>query len=64
VAVPAFVMVAVALSLLAYVGSNFLATPTPTSFNTIFGSFSLFFYKHPLNQQCRLLFLLMNIPHL
>jgi phosphatidylinositol glycan class P protein len=42
VAVPAFLMVAVALSLLAYVGSNFLATPTPTSFNTIFGSFSFF----------------------
>lgn len=40
VAVPAFLMVAVALSLLAYVGSNFLATPTPTSFNTIFDEYS------------------------
>ena len=38
-AVPAFVMVAVALSLLVYVGSNFLATPPPTSFTTIFGSY-------------------------
>ncbi|KAM0926227.1 hypothetical protein ACQ4PT_003369 [Festuca glaucescens] len=40
VAVPAFVMVAVALSLLAYVGSNFLATPPPTSFNSIFDEYS------------------------
>ncbi|CAM0871323.1 unnamed protein product [Alopecurus aequalis] len=40
VAVPAFVMVAVALSLLAYVGSNFLATPPPTSFTTIFDEYS------------------------
>lgn len=40
VAVPAFVMVAVALSLLVYVGSNFLATPPPTSFTTIFDEYS------------------------
>ncbi|KAM0854385.1 hypothetical protein ACQ4PT_050462 [Festuca glaucescens] len=40
VAVPAFVMVAVALSLLAYVGSNFLATPPPTSFTSIFDEYS------------------------
>uniref|UniRef100_A0ACD6AK57 Uncharacterized protein n=1 Tax=Avena sativa TaxID=4498 RepID=A0ACD6AK57_AVESA len=40
VAVPAFVMVAAALSLLAYVGSNFLATPPPTSLATIFDEYS------------------------
>lgn len=40
VAAPAFVMVAVALSLVAYVGSNFLATPPPTSFTTIFDEYS------------------------
>uniref|UniRef100_A0ACD5VJQ1 Uncharacterized protein n=1 Tax=Avena sativa TaxID=4498 RepID=A0ACD5VJQ1_AVESA len=40
VAVPAFVMVAVPLSMLAYMGSNFLATPPPTSFATIFDEYS------------------------
>lgn len=36
-AVPSFVMVAVALSMVIYMGFNFLATPPPTSFDTIFG---------------------------
>ncbi|GJN01312.1 hypothetical protein PR202_ga18569 [Eleusine coracana subsp. coracana] len=36
-AVPSFVIVAVALSMAIYMGFNFLATPPPTSFNTIFG---------------------------
>ncbi|KAL6651625.1 hypothetical protein ACP70R_010550 [Stipagrostis hirtigluma subsp. patula] len=35
-AVPSFVIVAVALSMVIYMGLNFLATPPPTSFNTIF----------------------------
>ncbi|GJN26021.1 hypothetical protein PR202_gb13916 [Eleusine coracana subsp. coracana] len=35
-AVPSFVIVAVALSMAIYMGFNFLATPPPTSFNTIF----------------------------
>uniref|UniRef100_A0A453JBU1 PIG-P domain-containing protein n=1 Tax=Aegilops tauschii subsp. strangulata TaxID=200361 RepID=A0A453JBU1_AEGTS len=35
-AVPSLAMVALALSLLAYLGSNFVATPAPTSFSTIF----------------------------
>jgi len=36
-AVPSFVIVAVALSMVIYMGLNFLATPPPTSFSTIFG---------------------------
>jgi phosphatidylinositol glycan class P protein len=55
VAVPAFVMVAVALSLLAYLGSNFLATPPLTSFNTIFGSY------HCATSSFSRLLLLMNV---
>lgn len=39
-AVPSLAMVAVALSLLAYLGSNFVATPPPTSFTTIFGQYA------------------------
>ncbi|KAF8688071.1 hypothetical protein HU200_042438 [Digitaria exilis] len=35
-AVPSFVIVAVALSMVIYIGLNFLATPPPTSFSTIF----------------------------
>ncbi|XP_062227124.1 phosphatidylinositol N-acetylglucosaminyltransferase subunit P-like isoform X2 [Phragmites australis] len=35
-AVPSFVIVVVALSMVIYMGFNFLATPPPTSFNTIF----------------------------
>ncbi|KAG2543601.1 phosphatidylinositol N-acetylglucosaminyltransferase subunit P-like [Panicum virgatum] len=35
-AVPSFVIVAVALSMVIYMGLNFLATPPPTSFSTIF----------------------------
>uniref|UniRef100_A0A8I6XVT0 PIG-P domain-containing protein n=1 Tax=Hordeum vulgare subsp. vulgare TaxID=112509 RepID=A0A8I6XVT0_HORVV len=38
-AVPSLAMVAVALSLIAYLGSNFVATPPPTSFSTIFGRY-------------------------
>ncbi|KAG2575720.1 hypothetical protein PVAP13_7KG374101 [Panicum virgatum] len=36
-AVPSFVIVAVALSMAIYMGLNFVATPPPTSFSTIFG---------------------------
>ncbi|XP_062186110.1 phosphatidylinositol N-acetylglucosaminyltransferase subunit P-like [Phragmites australis] len=36
VAVPSFMIVAVVLSIAIYMGINFLATPPPTSFNTIF----------------------------
>lgn len=39
-AVPSFVMVAVALSMVIYMGFNFLATPPPTSFDTIFDEHS------------------------
>ncbi|XP_037427011.1 phosphatidylinositol N-acetylglucosaminyltransferase subunit P-like [Triticum dicoccoides] len=39
-AVPSLAMVALALSLLAYLGSNFVATPPPTSFSTIFDEYS------------------------
>uniref|UniRef100_A0A0E0KGP4 PIG-P domain-containing protein n=1 Tax=Oryza punctata TaxID=4537 RepID=A0A0E0KGP4_ORYPU len=39
-AVPAFVIVATALCMVIYVGFNFLATPPPTSFNTIFDEYS------------------------
>ncbi|WVZ87706.1 hypothetical protein U9M48_034304 [Paspalum notatum var. saurae] len=35
-AVPSFVIVAVALSMAIYMGLNFVATPPPTSFSTIF----------------------------
>ncbi|CAN6321518.1 unnamed protein product [Urochloa humidicola] len=35
-AVPSFVIMALAMSLLIYMGLNFLATPHPTSFSTIF----------------------------
>ncbi|CAL4912506.1 unnamed protein product [Urochloa decumbens] len=35
-AVPSFVIVAVALSMVIYMGLNFLATPHPTSFSTVF----------------------------
>ncbi|OEL24754.1 Phosphatidylinositol N-acetylglucosaminyltransferase subunit P [Dichanthelium oligosanthes] len=35
-AVPSFVIVAVALSMVIYIGLNFLATPPPTSFSTMF----------------------------
>ena len=36
-AVPSFVIVAVALSMAIYMGLNFVATPPATSFSTIFG---------------------------
>jgi hypothetical protein len=36
-AVPSFVIVAVALSMAIYMGLNFVATPPPTCFSTIFG---------------------------
>ncbi|RLN18308.1 phosphatidylinositol N-acetylglucosaminyltransferase subunit P-like [Panicum miliaceum] len=36
-AVPSFVIVVVALSMVIYMGLNFLATPPPTSFSAIFG---------------------------
>lgn len=39
-AVPTLVVVAVALSMLIYMGSNFLATPPPTSFSTIADDYS------------------------
>ncbi|VAI25833.1 unnamed protein product [Triticum turgidum subsp. durum] len=39
-AVPSLAMVALALSLLAYLGSNLVATPPPTSFSTIFDEYS------------------------
>uniref|UniRef100_A0A0E0NYQ3 PIG-P domain-containing protein n=2 Tax=Oryza rufipogon TaxID=4529 RepID=A0A0E0NYQ3_ORYRU len=39
-AVPSFVIVATALCMVVYVGFNFLATPPPTSFNTIFDEYS------------------------
>ncbi|EMS56068.1 hypothetical protein TRIUR3_03032 [Triticum urartu] len=39
-AVPSLAMVALALSLLAYLGSNFVATPPPTSFSAIFDEYS------------------------
>ncbi|XP_077245103.1 phosphatidylinositol N-acetylglucosaminyltransferase, GPI19/PIG-P subunit isoform X2 [Tasmannia lanceolata] len=37
-AVPAFAMMTVVLAMGFYVGLNFMATPPPTSLNTIFGS--------------------------
>ncbi|KQK24195.1 hypothetical protein BRADI_1g78680v3 [Brachypodium distachyon] len=39
-AVPTLAVVAVALSMLIYMGSNFLATPPPTSFSTIADDYS------------------------
>lgn len=36
-AVPSFVIVALALSMVIYMGLNFLATPPPTCFSTMFG---------------------------
>uniref|UniRef100_A0A0D9VWR2 PIG-P domain-containing protein n=1 Tax=Leersia perrieri TaxID=77586 RepID=A0A0D9VWR2_9ORYZ len=39
-AVPSFVIVAMALCMVVYMGLNFLATPPPTSFNTIFDEYS------------------------
>ncbi|XP_022146985.1 phosphatidylinositol N-acetylglucosaminyltransferase subunit P-like [Momordica charantia] len=40
VAVPAYVMVSIALALVFYIGLNFLSTPPPTSFNVMFDEFS------------------------
>ncbi|KAJ6808477.1 phosphatidylinositol N-acetylglucosaminyltransferase subunit P-like isoform X1 [Iris pallida] len=39
-AIPAFAMVTVVLGLLFYVGLNFMITPPPTSYNTMFDEYS------------------------
>ncbi|KAK6918129.1 PIG-P [Dillenia turbinata] len=39
-AVPAYAMVSIVLALVFYVGLNFMATPPPTSINTIFDDYS------------------------
>ncbi|XP_052175782.1 phosphatidylinositol N-acetylglucosaminyltransferase subunit P-like [Diospyros lotus] len=39
-AIPAYAMVTVVLALGFYIGLNFMATPTPTSLNTIFDEYS------------------------
>ncbi|KAK2974247.1 hypothetical protein RJ640_016733, partial [Escallonia rubra] len=39
-AVPACTMVTVVMAVVFYIGLNFMATPPPTSFNTIFDEFT------------------------
>lgn len=39
-AVPTYAMVVIALAIVFYIGLNFLVTPPPTSFNTIFDEYS------------------------
>lgn len=40
-AVPAYLMVTVVLAIGFYIGLNFMATPPPTSFSTMFGKYDL-----------------------
>ncbi|XP_023522259.1 phosphatidylinositol N-acetylglucosaminyltransferase subunit P-like [Cucurbita pepo subsp. pepo] len=51
-AVPAYVMVSIALAWLFYIGLNFMSTPPPTSFNIMFGKlsflYSVYFVCPPL----------------
>lgn len=39
-AVPTYIMVTIVLAITFYIGMNFMATPPPTSFNTMFDEFS------------------------